>query len=105
MSFDMRYNNRKRMKLEMKWALYVIGFVGFLCAGMVARQAYWYCCLKGDLRETGNRVELLKQQKEKLSDEKNALERLDYVEKVARDKYNMVKKNEVPVFVVEGERK
>lgn len=89
----------------MKWALYAISFVGILCIGMVVRQMYWYCCLKGELRETGNRVELLKRQKQKLSEEKNALEKLDYVEKVARDNYNMVKKNEVPVFVVDGEGK
>lgn len=106
MDFDVRHNNRKRMKLDMKWALYVISFVGFLCVGMVARQMYWYYCLKDELCATGNRVELLKQQKQKLADEKAALERLDYVEKVARDNYNMVKKNEVPVFVVdEKERK
>lgn len=39
-----------------------------------------------------------------LETEKKNLQDPAYIEKLAREEYNMVKKNEIPVFIVENEK-
>jgi len=80
---------------------FAVSAVGFFCIGSIIQGVYQYLTLQGDLQNAGDRVEILRQKKEKLEMEKNALGRLDQVEKVAREQYNMVKPNEIPVFIVE----
>jgi len=105
MERDAKQNNRKRLKLDVKRMGFLIGAFGILCVGMISRQAYWYLSLQNELTQTSSRVEILRQKKQKLQAEKDALGKLEQVERVARDQYNMVKPNEIPVFIVEEESK
>lgn len=105
MEWEAGQNNHKRLKLDVKRMGYLIGALGVLCVGMISRQAYWYMSLQNELTQTSSRVEILRQKKQKLQAEKDALSKLEQVERVARDQYNMVKPNEIPVFIVEEESK
>lgn len=105
MERSIKQNNRTRLKLDVKRMGYLIVALGILCVGMISRQAYWYLSLKNELTQTSSRVEILQQKKQKLQAEKEALGKLEQVERVARDQYNMVKPNEIPVFIVGEESK
>lgn len=105
MEWNAKQSSRKRLKLDVKRMGCLILAFGILCVGMISRQAYRYISLRDELTQTGSRVELLRQKKQKLLTEKEKLGKLEQVEKVARDQYNMVKPNELPVFIVEEKPK
>ena len=46
-------------------------------------------------------IESLKEEQEKLETERQKLDDLKYIEKLAREEHNMVGKDEVPLFIIE----
>lgn len=51
------------------------------------------------------RIVLLKEQQSSLESERRLLDNPRYIEKLAREEYNMVGKDEIPLFVVEEKTK
>lgn len=50
------------------------------------------------------RIEALRKEQQALEEEKKRLDDPRYIEKLARENYNMVGKNEVPLFIVEDKK-
>lgn len=72
--------------------------------GIVGRQEYDIYQLKQEQQATQQRIEALKKQKAELEAERRRLDDPRYIEKLAREDYNMVGKNEVPLFIVEEQK-
>ena len=73
-----------------------------ICGFIIARQEYKIYQVNKELEATTQRVENLKKDKEELEAEKKRLDDLKYIEKLAREDHNMVGKDEVPLFIVDG---
>lgn len=69
-------------------------FVGF------ARQGYKIYQVKQETIKTEVKVKELQEKKDKLQQEKENLGDLHYIEKIAREELNMVRKGEIPLFIV-----
>ena len=72
-----------------------------LCLVWVGRQEYDIYKIKGQQAEVQQRISVLKKQKAELEAERKRLDDPRYIEKLAREDYNMVGKNEVPLFIVD----
>lgn len=83
---------------------FIIGALCCVCLAAVGRQAYRLYELKVETDAIQKRIEVLRKEKQRLEEEQAKLHTHEYVEKIARDEYNMVGKNEMPVFVVEEEK-
>ena len=94
----------KSKRIDTRRGWYIMGAVACLCVYLVGKQVVSYANFSNETERAALRVEALQKQKEKLLAEREALGKIEYVEKVARDDYNMVKPNEVPVFVVDEKR-
>lgn len=90
----------EKKKANKKFFWFMIGFVA-LCAGILFKQEYEIYQVRQELDTTTRRVEELKQKQSELEKEQKSLHDLKYIEKLAREKYNMVGQNEVSIFVVE----
>jgi len=66
-----------------------------------ARQGYMLFRVHREMARTQSRVENLKQENAALEKEKENLGDLRYIEKVARDEHNMVRKDEIPLFMLD----
>ncbi len=94
-----RRQRKKISKLRLLLYLAVI-----CCLAAVGRQGYQLYQIKKEQAATRERVEELKSKQQALEKEKADLHDPRYIEKVAREEYNMVGKDEVPIFVVEKEK-
>lgn len=70
----------------------------------IAKQEYGIYQLKQEQQATQQRIEALQKQKAELEAERKRLDDPKYIEKLAREDYNMVGKNEVPLFIVEEKK-
>ena len=75
------------------------------CAATFIRQEIGIYQIKQEQAATQKRLDALKAQKAALEDERKRLDDPKYIEKLARDDYNMVGPNEVPLFVVDKNKK
>ncbi len=75
-----------------------------VCLVGIARQEYNIYQIKQEQARTEERIAALKAKKEALEAERRKLGDLRYVEKLAREDYNMVGKNEVPLFIVDEKK-
>lgn len=75
------------------------------CAGAIIKQEIDIYQIKQEQLATQKRLEELQKQKAKLEAERKRLDDPKYIEKLARDDYNMVGPNEVPLFVVDHNKK
>ena len=77
-----------------------------LVAGVViiAKQEYNIYQIKKDQEAIQARIAVLKEKKIALEAEREKLDNLKHIEKLAREDYNMVGKNEVPIFIVEDKK-
>ena len=75
-----------------------------LCLAAVCRQGYTLYQIKREQQATAQRIEQLQAQQRALKDERGRLDDPRYIEKLARENYNMVGKDEVPIFVVEEKK-
>lgn len=95
---------RRRRRREINFLRSVIICFAIFCFAAVGRQIYHWYELQTEASATQARIDVLKKEKAKLEMEQEKLHTPGYVEKIAREEYNMVGKNEMPVFIV-GEEK
>jgi cell division protein FtsL len=57
--------------------------------------------LNSEIDATRQKISELGSQREKLQEERQTVNDPQYIERIAREEYNMVKKEEMPVFVKE----
>ncbi len=74
------------------------------CLLAVCRQGYQLYQIKQEQAATKERLEELRSRQQALEKEKENLHDPHYIEKLARDDFNMVGKDEVPIFVVDKEQ-
>lgn len=74
------------------------------CAYSIVKQEYSICQIKNEQDATQQRIATLKKQKAELEAERKRLDDPRYIEKLAREDYNMVGKDEVPLFIVDEKK-
>ena len=67
----------------------------------MANKEYNIYQVNKELENTQKRIESLKEEQEALEAERQKLDDLKYIEKLAREEHNMVGKDEVPLFIIE----
>ena len=97
----MERRGNRRSNRGFKLVLCCIIILG-LC--VVAKQEYGIYKIKQEQEATQQRITQLQKRQKELEAERKRLDDPKYIEKLAREDYNMVGKNEVPLFIVE-ERK
>ena len=95
---------QKRKKRGNKVFTYIFGIVVLICLGIVIQQEYKIYQLKQEKAATEARIEALNEKQAKLEAERKKLDDPKYLEKLAREDYNMVGKNEVPLFIVDEKK-
>ena len=70
----------------------------------MGKQEYRIYQIKQEQAATEQRIEALKKKKGELEAERKRLDDPRYIEKLAREDYNMVGKNEVPLFIVDEQK-
>ena len=95
---------RKRKRRDQKFLTYVVIFFAAVCVAAVIRQVWRWYDLRLETVATQERISQLEKQREQLLEEQKRLGTKEYVEKVARDEYNMVGKDEVPIFIVDDKK-
>ena len=79
-------------------------FVIAVCLVVLGRQEYRIYQIKQEQAATQQRIDELKKKKAGLEAERKRLDDPRYIEKLAREDYNMVGKNEVPLFIVDEQK-
>lgn len=95
---------QKRKKRGNRVFTYVLGIVVLVCLGIVIEQEYKIYQLKQEKAATEARIDALNEKQAKLEAERKKLDDPKYLEKLAREDYNMVGKNEVPLFIVDEKK-
>lgn len=97
---------QKRKKKKRGGRLFMYFFVAVIltCVVIVAKQEYKIYQLKQEKAATEERINALNEKKAQLEDERKKLDDPRYLEKLAREDYNMVGKNEVPLFIVDEKK-
>lgn len=93
---------RRRRSKGFKVTLFIILVI---CAVIIFRQEYKIYKLKKEQEATQQHIEQLEKEKAELEAERKRLDDTHYIEKLAREDYNMVGKDEVPIFIVEEDGK
>ena len=75
-----------------------------ICLFVLGKQEYRIYQIKQEQAATEQRIEALKKKKAELEAERKRLDDPRYIEKLAREDYNMVGKNEVPLFIVDEQK-
>jgi cell division protein FtsL len=78
--------------------------VVLICLGIIAQQEYKIYQLKQEKAATEARIDALTEKHANLEAERKKLDDPKYLEKLAREDYNMVGKNEVPLFIVDEKK-
>ena len=92
---------RRRKKNYFKYFLLIL-FA--LCLVKLGGQEYDIYKIQQKQVAVSQRIEVLQKQKAELEAERKRLDDPRYIEKLAREDYNMVGKNEVPLFIVEDKK-
>lgn len=92
---------RKRMPKGVKLFIFLLVAV---CLVIVFKQEYRIYQIKQEKSATQQRIDQLKKQKAQLETERKNLDDSRYIEKLARENYNMVGKNEVPLFIIKEQK-
>lgn len=93
---------RKRKRKSKNKGFKILLFIVIVCCiGIICKQEYQIYEIEKEKEATASRIEKLNETKKNLEQEKQNLSDPEYIEKLARDEYNMVKQGEIPVFVVE----
>lgn len=95
---------QKRKKRGHNWFAYILGIVVLICLGIIAQQEYKIYQLKQEKAATEARIDALTEKHANLEAERKNLDDPKYLEKLAREDYNMVGKNEVPLFIVDEKK-
>jgi cell division protein FtsL len=89
----------KRRKINLFRCIFII-LLGFFIVQIVKQEIKIYH-LNNEIDATRTKVAELTRQYEKMEEERKSVNDPSYIEKIAREHYNMVKKEEMPVFVKE----
>ena len=95
---------QRKKKRSNKLFTYILGIVVLSCLVIVAQQEYKIYQLKQEKAATEERINALNEKKANLEAERKKLDDPKYLEKLAREDYNMVGKNEVPLFIVDEKK-
>ncbi|MCD7975463.1 MAG: septum formation initiator family protein [Phascolarctobacterium sp.] len=95
---------RRRKNRSSKDFNIVLWIFVLICLFIIGRQEYSIYKIRQEEIATQKRIEELKKNKEALEKERKLLDDPKYIEKLARDDYNMVGKDEVPLFIVEPDK-
>ena len=95
---------QKRKRRSHNWFAYILGIVVLICLGIIAQQEYKIYQLKQEKAATEARIDALTEKHANLEAERKKLDDPKYLEKLAREDYNMVGKNEVPLFIVDEKK-
>ena len=95
---------QKRKKRGHNWFAYILGIVVLICLGIIAQQEYKIYQLKQEKAATEARIDALTEKHANLEAERKKVDDPKYLEKLAREDYNMVGKNEVPLFIVDEKK-
>ena len=95
---------QKRKKRGNRVFTYILGIVVLVCLGIVIEQEYKIYQLKQEKAATEARIDALNEKQAQLEAERKKLDDPKYLEKLAREDYNMVGKNEVPLFIVDEKK-
>ena len=95
---------QRRKKRGNRVFTYILGIVVLVCLGIVIEQEYKIYQLKQEKAATEARIDALNEKQAKLEAERKKLDDPKYLEKLAREDYNMVGKNEVPLFIVDEKK-
>ena len=95
---------QKRKNRGHNWFAYILGIVVLICLGIIAQQEYKIYQLKQEKAATEARIDALTEKHANLEAERKKLDDPKYLEKLAREDYNMVGKNEVPLFIVDEKK-
>lgn len=96
-----RYKKRRSRNKGFRILLLV---VVMFCIAIIFKQEYQIYEIQKEKEATAARIEKLTEIKNKLEQEKQDVFDVEYIEKLARDEYNMVKQGEIPVFIVEEQK-
>lgn len=92
---------RKRRKTKAYGFKLIMLLLFVLCAVAVGKQEYQIYQINQERTATEERIAVLQQQQAELQAERKRLDDPRYIEKLAREDYNMVGKDEVPLFIVD----
>ena len=95
--------SRRRRRKSNGFKLFMLVVLG-ICLFVLSRQEYRIYQIKQEQAATQQRIDALKKKKAELEDERQRLDDPRYIEKLAREDYNMVGKNEVPLFIVDEQK-
>ena len=95
---------QRKKKRSNKFFTYLFAVVVLSCLVIVAQQEYKIYQLKQEKAATEERINALNEKKANLEAERKKLDDPKYLEKLAREDYNMVGKNEVPLFIVDEKK-
>ncbi len=91
--------SRRRKKSSGKY--HILLLLALVCLCVIGKREYEIYRIKRDEQATRERIAELNKQKAALEKERKLLDDPRYIEQLARDGYNMVGKNEVPVFIID----
>lgn len=89
----------KRKKINFLRLVFILMLCFFIVE--VVKQEIKIYQLNQEIKSTQNRIDELSKQHEQLLQEESSVSDPKFIEKVAREDYNMVKQNEIPVLVKE----
>ena len=95
--------SRRRRRKSYGFKVFMF-FVIAVCLVVLGRQEYRIYQIKQEQAATQQRIDELKKKKAGLEAERKRLDDPRYIEKLAREDYNMVGKNEVPLFIVDEQK-
>lgn len=95
---------KRKKSVHALFKLFLIVLTLF-CVGAFLNQELSIYQIKKEQAATQRRLEELKKQRAELEAERKRLDDPKYIERIARDEYNMVGPNEVPLFVVDNNKK
>ena len=95
--------SRRRRRKSNGFKLFMLVVLG-ICLFALGRQEYRIYQITQEQAATQQRIDALKKKKAELEDERKRLDDPRYIEKLAREDYNMVGKNEVPLFIVDEQK-
>lgn len=99
-----RTPKKSKSSLSMWFKLGLVVLVAF-CGYKIIKQEIAIYQIKQEQAATQKRLDELKKQKAELEAERKRLDDPKHIERLARDDYNMVGPNEVPLFVVDPNKK
>lgn len=95
---------QRRKKRSNRDFIIILAVVVLSCIYIIGKQELEIYRVKQEETATRQRIEALEDRRQKLEEERKLLDNPKYIEKLARDNYNMVGKNEVPLFIVEDDK-